>query len=367
MNVEKFEASKYKAGLLELGAKMNSMRRDEKNAVDVSLAEMVKHTHAVSLDSFFTELGIDLNQDTIQNITNLPDPSVRWLIPEIFRETLRLGLRKSPIYPNIISAEISVPQPTVTMPAFNMSDATPKKVGIAETIPFGTVSFQSKQVKIGKMGRGIQIPYEIEQYVSVNLVSIWLQDFGIKFGMGIDSMAIDCLINGEQADGSESAAVIGVASAGTLTYKDILKVWLRMSRLGRMPDTIIGGEDAALLTLDLAEFKRSANNASPEKTLDLKTPLPQRANYFIHGNVPTGDQIILDSGSSLIKLNAQPLLVEQTKEVSNQTKEWYASMTTGFTTMYRDARIILDHTQAFSGAGFPTWMNPTFQENTVIN
>lgn len=368
MNIEQLEKSSFVKEIIPMVDKMNSMRSDTKNgAVDVSLAEMVKHSHGVSLESYFEDLGIDPNIDTIENMVNLPETSVRWLIPEIFREALSLGLRKSPIYPNIIAAEITVPQTTITMPWFDMSDAAPKTVGIAETIPFGNISFNSKQVSIKKMGRGIQIPDEVKQYTSLNVVALFMQDFGVKLGMGMDSAAIDVLINGEQSNGSESAAVIGVASASTLAYKDILKVWLRMARIGRTPDTMIGGEDAALLTLDLNEFKKSGNSAAPLKTLDLKTPIPTRANYFIHSAIPASQQIILDSGSVLMKLNAIPLKVESKREVSNQTEAYYASLTTGFCTVYRDGRVILDHSVAFSGNGFPTWMDPSTQEKTIIN
>jgi hypothetical protein len=367
MNQAQFEDSKYKASLAELESTLNTLRKSTENPIDASLAEAVHGKHGVTLESFFADLGIDPNVDTVQNMVNLPDSSVRWLVPEIFRETLRLGLRKSPIYPNIIAAEVAIKGLNAVIPHFNMSAAIPKKVGIAETIPYGNVSYGSKQVGLGKMGLGIQIPYEVQQYVSLNLVSIFLQDFGIKMGMGMDAMAIDVLINGEAAGGAESAPVIGVASAGTLTYKDILKIWLRMSRIGRMPDSMIGGEDAALLTMDLAEFKRTDKFGTADKTLNLKTPLPTRANYFIHGNVPTNEQIIIDSGAALIKMNAQPLLVEQDKTISNQTMSWYASFTTGFATMYRDARVILDHSVAFSSNGFPAYMDPTVQENAVIN
>lgn len=366
MNVEQHEKSKFKGEITTMVGKMTSMRKNTEKSVDVSLAEMVKHSHGVSLESYFEDLGIDPNLDTIENMVNLPDQSVRWLLPEIYREALRLGLRKSPIYPNIIAAEIAVKQLNVTMPHFDMSEATPSKVGVAETIPFGNIQFGSKSVKIGKMGKGIQIPDEVKNYVSINVVALFMQDFGIKMGMGMDSMALDVLINGENPDGSESSPLIGVATANTLTYKDILKVWLRLARIGRTPDTMIGGEDAALLTLDLAEFKNSNNNAAPLKTLDLKTPLPQRSNYFIHGSVPANEQLIIDTSAALLKLNAQPLMVESEREASNQTQAYYATITSGFCTLYRDARVILDHGVAFASNGFPTYMDPTVQEKTVI-
>ena len=63
-------------------------------------------------------------------------------------EAVRLGLRKNPIYPDLIAAEENVSQPKVTMPSINMSDAMPKKIGEAETIPVGTTSFNSN---VGKL------------------------------------------------------------------------------------------------------------------------------------------------------------------------------------------------------------------------
>ncbi len=366
MNKEDYKKSKYRASLNEARHTLESLRQDPEGGQDVTLAEYVQQRWQLSMSDFYADLGIDPSIDTIQNLYTLPDQSVRFLYPEIMRDALRLGLRRAAMWPSLISAEQSVKVPTIHQPWINMSDATPKLVGEAETIGVGTVSFGKKQFDIYKLGKGIKISYEVANYVSMNVVSIFLQDMGVKLGHGIDALAINCLINGEQTDGSESAPVVGVGTSGTLAYRDILRVWIRMSRIGRIPGVMIGGETAALETLDLTEFK-TRNTGTPDKRLNLRTPVPQETNYFIHGNVPANKQIILDPATTMIKYNAQPLLVESEKIISNQTEATYATLTTGFGIAFRDARIILDKSQAFSSAGFPSYMDVDALENVIID
>lgn len=251
------------------------------------------------------------------------------------------------------------------MPYINMSDATPYKVNEAETIPLGSISYGEKTVSTFKVGRGIKITYEIKQFVSLDIISIFFQDFGIRLGQALDTLAIDVLINGDQKDGSASAPVIGVQNVGTKSYKDFLKVWVRASRMGRKFNTIIGGEDSAIQTLDMPEFK-DRKNGTTDATLNLKTPVPNSADYYIHGNVPAGQEILVDPRFALIKFNVIPLLVESDKIVSNQTEEFYASLTTGFGKIFNDAAVVLDSTVAFSSTGFPAMMDVDAFQNIVF-
>lgn len=365
MNKEQFAKSQYKNSVEEVVRACQALRRDTQNPQDISLAEFVQMKWGVSMELFYGDLGLNVNSDVIQNIFAMPDAQVRWLVPEIMRDALRLGLRKNPIWADLVAAEQSISQPQVTLPHLNMSDATPRYVGQAETITTGTISYGSKTFKVRKMGRGIKIPYEVQQYVSIGIIGLFLQDFGVKLNHAIDALMIDVLINGEQLDGSESAPVIGVITATTFTYKDLLRVWIRMARIGRTPFGILGGEAMALDTLDLAEFK-TRNTGNPDKTLNLKTPVPQSAAYYIHGSMPANQQLVIDRSSAIIKLNAQPLLVEDEKIVSNQTMATYASLTTGFAIMYRDARIIIDKSLAFAGNGFPAYMDVDPLEQVTI-
>jgi hypothetical protein len=368
MNLTQYGNSTYKSDVQDIALTMNALRASQVKPVDVSLAEFIdKKYGGLSMESFYQDLGVDPTMDTIQNLLTLPDASIRFLYPELIRDALRLGLRRSAIWPNLIVAEQTVPNPTVVQPWINMSDAAPKLVGEAETISTGSVSYGSKTLTLAKMGKGIKVTDEVRRYVSINLVSIFFQDFGIKLGQGLDTLLITTLINGEQSSGAESAPVVGVATTGTTTYRDMLKVWIRMSRIGRKADSIIGGEDAALDTLDLAEFKNRQNAGPTYANLDLKTPLPKNANYYIHGNVPTDQQIIIDSNSTIIKYNSQALLLETERMVSNQTEATYATLTTGFGIVYRDGRVILDQSLDIATNDFPSYMDVDTLDNVIIN
>lgn len=365
MDKTKFANSSYKKSLREMAFALKSLRADTANPQDVAIAEYVQVRWGVSMETFYQDLGLNSSIDTLQGMFNMPDEDVRWLIPEIVRDALRLGLRKGPIWPDLIAAEQTVSQLSITLPHINMSDAAPRYVGVGETIPDGGISYGSKSLKIRKMGRGIKIPYEVVQYVSLNVIALFLQDFGIKLNHGLDALAIETLINGEQVNGSESAPVLGVTTPGTFVYKDLLRIWIRMSRIGRTATTIVGGEDAALDTLDLPEFKTKTAGTT-QANINLKTPVPQSANYYIHGSMPDDQQLLVDQTSAMIKYNAQPLLIEDDRIVSKQVLETYASLTTGFGILYRDARILIDKSLDFQASGFPSYMDIDPLEQVTI-
>jgi len=375
MEQVKYDTSKFKGQIKSWVMNCDSLRKNSENPVDITFESYLKKKANVTLSQVFEDLGVDPSTDTIENIFTLPDDSVRWLIPEIIREALRLGLRKNPIWKSVIAAEQSVKGLSVTIPHLNMSDAAPKNVGEAETIPVGTISFGQKTLKLRKIGRGVKIPYEVRNFVSINVVSIFLQDFGVKLGHAIDALMISTLINGEQTDGSESAPVIGITTPNTLTYADILRIWVRMSRIGRVPTTMIGGEAAALNTLNLAEFKTSplSGNTTPGQPgntggLRLKTPIPTNTDYFIHGSMPANQQLIIDPSAAVIKYNAQPLLVESEKIVSNQTEATYATLSTGFGIAFRDGRVLMDTSLDFDTTNpFPAYMDVDALEQVTID
>jgi len=210
MNKEKYLKSQFKGRIKEAVKLADSLRSDPTNPQDVSFQEIAKEKFSTSFDNLLNDLGINPQITTIQNIFSVDDEDIRWVIPEIIREALVLGYRNAPIWPNITAAEETIMGTSQIMPYLNMSEATPARVNEGETIPLGTISYGQKKVEIFKIGRGIKIPYEVSQYCSLNVVSIYLRDFGIKLGHAMDVLAINTLINGEQTDGSESAAVVGI-------------------------------------------------------------------------------------------------------------------------------------------------------------
>lgn len=365
MNVDKYLKSRFHGKIQETVKAAEALRKDSQNAQDITLSEIVKEKFEVTLEEMYSDLGIDPTVDTINNIFTLPDDDAKWIVPEIIREAIRMGINESPIWPSITASQQDISQMSVTMPYINVSDAAPHKVGEAETIPFGSISYGQKSVSTFKIGRGIKISYEVKMFVSLDVISIFFQDFGIKLGMALDTLAIDTILNGNKKDGSESAPVIGVGTAGTKTYKDFLRIWIRASRMGRRLNTIIGGEDSALETLDMPEFK-DRHSGTPDHTLNLKTPVPKDASYYIHGNIADDQELLLDPRFALVKFNVVPLLIESEKIVSNQTEAFYATLTTGFGKIFMDAAVLLDKSVTFAANPFPDYFDIDAFQNVAI-
>ncbi len=360
----KIDLSKYKTPsdfakeLPEMVRYMDAARAGNNNqvATEISLSEMIQGKFGLSQDDFFEKLGVNPRMTTMQNIFTMPDQNIRWIVPEIIRAAITLGIRKAPFYPEIIAHDESVSGLKITMPHINMSDAAPAKINEAETIPLGDLSYGEKQVSIFKIGKGFKLTDEVRDYVSLDVLGIYLRDFGIQLGYALDALAMDVLLNGNMIDGSESAPVIGVYdTAKGITYKDLLHLWVRASRLGRNFQNIIGGEDQAIEMLDLPEFK-DRHQGTTQATLNVKSPVPNQANFFIHPGTPANQLLLLDKAAALIKLTAKQLMLESERIVSNQTQATYATLTTGFCKMYHDAAVLIDSSKQFTQFGFPDFM-----------
>lgn len=365
MDLKKYAKSQFKGTIKDMVKAAETLRSGD-TPKSISFEEILKETKNITLGTFMADIGVDPATDTISNIVSTPDMDVRWIIPEVFRNALLLGYRAAPIWPNIIAAQEQMKGLNQVMPHLNISDAAPRYVGEGETIPLGELSYGSKQFRIYKIGRGIKLTDEVTSYASLNLVSIFMKDFGVKLGHATDVLAIDCLVNGEQTDGSESAPVIGTATGTSLTYKDLLTIWVRMGRIGRTPGTLIGGETVAIDTLDLDEFKTPVMG-SPRETLVLKSPIPQKSEFYVHGNIADDQALILDKAGAAIKFNGFPMKVESERIVSNQTEAFYVSLQTGFAKLFRDAAVLVDRSVTIVANPIPTWMDVDALQNVTID
>lgn len=317
--------------------------------VDISLSEFVKGKYGLDKDDFLNRLGISMKVTTMNNVFSMPGTDYRWVVPEIIRDAIVLGMKSAPFYNTVIASDQPVKSLSVIMPFVNQSDAAPARVNEGETIPLGTISFGQKSVTLFKVGKGFKLTDEVRNYVSLDVLSIFVRDFGVQLGYSLDSLAIDTLLNGNKGDGSESAPVIGVRSTTDgIVYKDLLRLWVRAARLGRSFKTIIGGEDQAIELLDLPEFK-DRHSGTTAATLNVKTPVPKSADFYIHPGVPDTSILLLDPSAALIKLTARQLGTEAERIVSNQTSAIYSTITTGFSKMYRDAAVLIDSTEEFDG------------------
>ena len=332
--------------------------------IDLSFADYVQSRWGFatsdngSPDSFYHLLGVSPSDHTLESLMTMPDfqTGYRWLVPEIIREAIRVGLNKNPMYPSLIAGEENVNQPSMIMPFINPADATPKNTDEAETIKVGSISFGQKTVDLRKVATGIKMTDEVIQFVPLNLLSIYLSQVGINLNQAQDTMAIQTLINGDQADGSGAITQVGVDNVSNgITYdEDLLLAWINMGSIGKLPTGIIGNKTSGMGLLKLPEFKGFNGLATVQTKLDLQTAIPAAQKVWMHGGMPTGNKILLlDAASALVKLNSASLRVENERIAERQINGTFVSLFTGFATLFDDARLLIDGTATIGAKPYP--------------
>lgn len=285
----------------------------------------------------------------------------RWITPEFFMDPVMRGAVQSVFYPELVVREVMVPQPTAVIPKIELSDAVTGESAEGATAEVGTVNFGKKTVEITKEKKGIEITDEAILFNSIDLMSIFFEDLGRLIGSDLNDMAVVVIMDGDQADNSEEAAVIGVDDPVIgFQYLDVVRVWVRLSLLGRSSTSIIGNETTAVDYLNLPEVKNKQFPGGDLLPTNLKTPLPTDQDLYVSPAV-TDDQLVFeDSSRTLVQLTARSLMVESDRDVKKGLNGAYAQIWTGFANLQRDSRVIVDRTVQFAAdgqpGGFPTWM-----------
>lgn len=330
------------------------MQRLRKNRKDVSLKGFLSESFGseVTPEKFYRELGIDLKDMTVEKMLNTSELN-RWLFPEIFRDAIRRGLEYTPFYGSLVAAEETINGTGMTMPFMDFTDIDRDEVRLRDTNEGATITegeiiaWSEKQVTIKKKARGLKQTYESIMFTPIDLAAIFFEELGTQLGADLDRDLIEIALNGDQADGSESAPVIGATVAGTLSYQDLTRAWIRFRRIGRNSSVMLTGEADAITILNMPEFQRTlpANGQAPSGvTLNIATPLPTSQDIFVHDAIPAGKIILIDRARAFVQLTAMPLLIESEKIVSRQIEGEYVSIITGFANIFRDGRLVLDYT-----------------------
>lgn len=334
-------------------------QRREGEVEDLTLKQFLTEVYGDSYtpEKFYEDLGIDMSKMNVQKFLQTTELN-RWLFPEIFRDAVRVGMEYTPFFRNLIIGEEMIGGGlTLTMPMMDLTAIDPNEVRLRDvnegaTIPEGQIiAWSEKSVTLRKKARGLKMTYESLMFTPINLAVIYFEEVGNRLGADLDRELVAVAINGDQADLSQAAPVIGATLAGTLTYMDIARAWIRFKRLGRNSAAMLMSEADAVTVLNMDEFNKSqpANQVSPSGvTLRIATPLPTSQDIYVHQDVPTGKIIFVDNARAFVQLTAMPLLVESEKIVSRQLQGEYVSLISGFANIFKDGRMVLDYTTNLS-------------------
>jgi hypothetical protein len=396
----------FKGNIRKMVAAMDAMRGDKNRPRDVTLRQFLADPKLNGRDlklnpgHLFSELGIDprvtsvkelmadddlkwlvyefaragirrgmgvearedlaaLRRAAISNaITGEQGGGKRWISPEVFLDPISRGAIQAAFYNELIIREINVGNTKVTMPRIELSDAALMDTEEAATIEEGTVVYADKDVKITKLGKGIKITDEAIMFNSIDFLSIFFEQVGRKFAAKLNGKAVTVLTNGDQADLSENAAVVGVADTDEgMQYRDILTVWVQLGLIGRMANTLVAGPAMAVDYLDLPPVRDRQNVGSTLLPTNLRVPIPSATDLFPASQAAADQIILVDPSVTMVQLTAQALKGESERFASKGLTGTYFTVYTGFAIVQRDGRVIIDQTLDFASNGFPSWFD----------
>jgi len=396
----------FKGKIREFVVQMDALRADPTMPRDITLrhfiAENFKDAHGVPLSPghLFAELGIDprvtpvktLMQDAdlkwlvyefaragVRNgmgvsaredlaalrkalksfaITGQQGGGTRWISPEVFLDVTQRGAIQAAFYQDLIIREITVGNTKVTMPRIELSDAQLVDSEEAATIEEGTVVYGDKDVKITKLAKGIKITDEAVMFNSIEFLALWFEQLGRKFAAKLNGKAVTVLVNGDQADLSENAAVVGVEDTTEgLQYRDVLKTWVKLGLIGRMGNTLVAGPDMAVNYLDLPPVRDRQNVGNPLLPTTLRVPIPSSTDLFPASQMADDQIVVVDPSVAMVQLTAQALKGESERFASKGLSGTYFTVYTGFANVQRDGRVVIDQTLDIATHDFPSWFD----------
>ena len=342
----------------------HEMQKMRQQGNDISLKQFLADTWGddYSPEKFYGEMGIDMNGMTVQKMLNTGDLT-RYLFPEVFRDAIVRGLEYTPIYGRLVTGNENIESTGLTMPKMDWTTIDQEEIRLRDTHEGATITegeiivWAEKTVNIKKKARGLKQTYESLMFTPIDLARVFFEELGVKLGADLDREAINVLLNGDQASGSESSPVIGAATANTLLYRDIARAWTRFRRLGRNSSIMLASEADTLTILDMPEFQRTINAGATTPSsvnLNVINPLPSSQDIYVTDLVPTGKIVLVDTARAMVQLTAMPLLIETEKLVSRQLNGEYVSIITGFANIFKDGRLVLDYTTNLSTNPGPT-------------
>ena len=304
-------------------------------------SENYKNTPLEKLDAFGRQLkrfdikvsGAD--SDRVEKFFQTSSSAV--LFPEYVNRAIRVGMEYADVLPDITATTTKIDgmdyRSIVSDPDSDMKEL--KVVSEGAMLPSTVIKTQENLVKLLKRGRMLVSSYEALRFQRLDLFTVTLKQIGAYIARTQLADAVEVLLNG---DGNEnSATVIEVAEAGTLTYNDLIKLWTSLTPYEL--NTMLVPTALMERILAMPEMQDSKAMLDFHGTGKMITPMGAK---LIHVPTLDSDKIIgLDKTCALELVQAGDVLVDYDKLIDRQLERASISVISGFAKVFNDASIVL--------------------------
>lgn len=291
------------------------------------------------------EFGADLRNISVERFF-ASDPNAKWLFPDVVSDAVQVGMRRKPVYPQLIAGDEKVAGAAVDMPFVTEDNDNVELRTVAEgaQIPESRLESGQRIVKLDKRGRAILASYEVIRRMSIDALRIHLQRMGEQLGRNLDARLAEVLVNGDNSIGGSDTAPTSSDSttSGTVVFNDLLAAFMALSQENYFTPTHILADPGMCYTILALDELKDSNLFDTARTGQFPTPLGMKLVPL--SDQPEGKITVLDAGYAVQKLTEQDLLVESDKLINQQWERTYLTVVTDFAVLYSNARVVIDTT-----------------------
>jgi hypothetical protein len=257
------------------------------------------------------------------------------------REAVVEGLRRKPVYPQLIIRDERIDGTAYDVPFVNESPDNEELRTVAEgaAIPESQITYGDRVVRLDKKGRGVLASYEAVRRMSVDMLRVHLQRMGERLGRNLDARLATVLVDGDSSGASTAAETINTATQNSWDSDDIVLGYMQLSMENYFtPTHILADGDLTRTILGMTPFQ---DTGLFDFARSGKLPTPLGATLVPLSEQPADKLTILDANYAVQKLTEQDLLVESDKLIHQQWDRTYLTVVTDFAVIYEKARIVV--------------------------
>lgn len=270
----------------------------------------------------------------------LENDGTKPLFNAIVEDGLRMGWQRSSNWQRLVAQ--TIPSDQFTQQYYYLEHDEDwyelRDVGQGAPIPVSQIKLGDSTIKMHKRGRGLEWTDEAKR-ANIDMVRLWLAQLGKSLGRQYEAVAVDRLLNGYFADGSDAAPTIGVKTAGQLSLGDIFYASkYQEDTYGFTPNLAIMNLQTADRITNLQDngyyiFRNELQNGNFADVVN--------APPFISSRVPDNRIVLVDTNFGLVRYEGKAFGVESERSVKTQVEGSYGTENSEFVPFEKTARLIV--------------------------
>lgn len=311
----------------------------ELESIDPS--ENYKGTNLEGLDAFERQLkrfDIKLKgagSSTVDKFFATTDSAV--LFPEYVSRAVRQGIEEGKHLDSIVATKTNIEgldyRTITSVPTADEKEL--KEVAEGAQIPETVVHTQENLVTLKKRGRMLVASYEAIRFQRLDLFTVTLRQIGAYIARSQFKDAVNVLIDG---DGNNNPAeIIAPATAGTITYADLIKLWNSFSPYEM--NTLIASPDIMAKLLTMPEFRDAPAGLNFHGNGSMITPLGAK---LIKSTDLNKKLVALDKNYALEMVTAGGVQTDFDRLIDRQLERAAITQISGFAKIFADSAKVMN-------------------------